>query len=223
MSFEKDVFIDASFYPIGGGTSIYLSSVVVTTNKVTIYAKTVFPVMTVSTEYNPLNLPANNVLDFYDDYGRPAGILLFDRDKIAEIYQWGFGTYTFNRSATEIVATAFIPAQEPGVRALMLEDNTFITGDVCLIGSNGVVLRAEDNNVIRIDVIGVPLFQREACDDVGKNKPPQKFVSTINNCPADEFGNFTITATDRGVAPGDATVLRVYPTNFGLIIDAVGG
>lgn len=222
VSFEKDVFVDASFYPIGGGTAIFISRVVVATNKVTIYAETVDPAVTVSAEYNPLALPDTAILDFYDEHGRPAGVLVFDPEKIAEIYQWGFGTYTFTRAATEIVATAFVPAQEPGVRALVLADGTFITGDVCLIGSGGVVLRAENSNTIRIDIVGVPLFQREACDDAGKNKPPQKFVSTINGCPADEFGNFTLTATNRGVDQNDATVLRIYPTNFGLQIDAVG-
>lgn len=224
VSFAKDVFIDATFYPIGGGTAIYLSTVIVATNKVTIVAETVAPSVAVTAEYDPLNLPTNNTLVFYDQYSRPAGLLLFNAAKIAEIYQWGFGTYVFTRRAAEIVATAFIPAQEPGVRALTLDDGTFITGDVCLVGSNGVVLRTEADNVIRLDIIGSPLFQREACDAAGKNKPPQKFVATINNCGPDEFGNFTITATDRDgvMAPNDTTVLRVYPTNFGIVIEAVG-
>jgi hypothetical protein len=221
-SFAKDVFVDAVFYPIGGGTAIYISSVVVAVNKVTIYATTVSPATTVSASYTPLDLPPDNILAFYDDYSRPAGVLVFDSDRIPEIYQWGFGTYAFTRRATEVVATAFIPAQEPGVRGLTVNDAQFITGDVYLVGSMGVVLRVEDDNVVRVDIVGSPLFQREICDAAGKAKQPQRFISTINGCAADEFGNFTITATDRNITDGDGTVLRVYPSNFGLVIEAAG-
>jgi hypothetical protein len=159
--------------------------------------------------------------------------MLFNADRIAEIYQWPVGTYAFSRAATEFVATAFVPAQEPGVRALTLNQQNFITGDVVLVGESGVVLRYEQpvhpndptvskDKVIRVDIVGVPLFKRHACDEAQKSKLPPRFVTTINHCPADEFGNFTITATNQNVEPGDATVLRVYPTNFGLVIEAAG-
>jgi len=221
-SFAKDVFIDAVFYPINGGIAVYISRVVVAVNKVTIYATTVSPAVTVSASYSPLDLPTNNIFTFYDDYSRPAGVLVFNPERIPEIYQWGFGTYTFVRQATEVVATAFIPAQEPGVRGLTVNEAQFITGDVYLVGSAGVVLRVEADNVIRVDTVGSPLFQREICDAAGKTKQAQRFVSTINGCTADEFGNFTITATDRNITDGDGTVLRVYPSNFGLVIEAAG-
>jgi hypothetical protein len=222
VSIAKDVFVDASFYPIGGGTAIYISRIVVAINTVTVYATTVAPAVVVSATYDPLSLPINNLLPFYDSYNRPAGVLIFNRDRIAEIYQWPVGTYAFSRAAAEIVATAFVPSQTPGVRALTVNEKEFITGDVWLVGEGGVVLRAEPGNVIRVDVVGVPLFNRYACDEAQKNKLPTRFVSTINNCPADEFGNFTITATNQNVETGDATVLRVYPTNYGLTIEAAG-
>jgi hypothetical protein len=221
-TFAKDVFIDATFYPIGGGTAIYISRVSVALNKIVISVTTVNPVVTVTASYTPLNLPATNILTFSDDYGRPAGVLIFNPDRIPEIYQWGFGVYNFVRKATEIVATAFIPAQEPGVRGLTVAGTNFVAGDVCLVGASGIVLRIDDNNVIRVDVVGSPLFQREICDAVGRTKQTQRFLSTINGCTADEFGNFTITATDRSITDGDSTVLRVYPSNFGLVIATVG-
>ena len=141
VSFAKDVFIDATFYPIGGGTAIYISRVDIAVNKVTIVARTVAPETVITAAYDPLNLPPSRILTFYDEYSRPAGVLVFNTDRIAELYQWGFGSYTFTRAATEIVATAFIPAQEPGVRALTVNGESFITGDVWLVGSGGVVLQ----------------------------------------------------------------------------------
>jgi hypothetical protein len=221
-SFAKDVFVDAVFYPIGGGGALYISTVIIALNKITIVVTTTNPIVTASASYTPLDLPQSGVLSFYDNYGRPAGVLVFDKDRIPEIYQWGFGTYSFTRKATEIVATAFIPAQEPGVRALTVNGANFVTGDVWLVGRGGVVLRVEDDNVIRVDTVGAPLFQREICDAIGKTKQTQKFIATINGCTADEFGNFTITATDRGITDGDSTVLRIYPSDFGLMIEAVG-
>jgi hypothetical protein len=149
--------------------------------------------------------------------------MVFNKARLLEIYQWGFGTYTFTRAGTEIAATAFIPALEPGVRALTIGDQGFITGDVWLVGDKGVVLSVEDETTVRVDTVGVPLFNRAACDDAGKNKPSPRFVSTINGCPADEFGNFTLTATDRDIVGNDTTVLRVYPTDYGLVIEAAGG
>jgi hypothetical protein len=291
-SFAKDVFVDAVFYPIGGGTAIYIDRVVVAVNKITIFAATVSPIVSISATYEPLALPANNILLFYDAYDRPAGALVFDPDRIPEIYQWGFGSYTFNRRATEIVATAFIPAQEPGVRGLTINGEQFCAEDVCLVGDSGVVLRIDDGlahfntledrdeeeatsfnvgqivrvgyfsdtesvssvyyrvksldgdtvvweddaleatdpelkkilatRAVRVDVVGSPLFEREICDAAGKTKQSQRFLATINGCGPDEFGNFTITATDRGITDGSVTVLRVYPSNFGLIIDSIG-
>jgi hypothetical protein len=224
VSFKKDVFVDAVFYPIGGGSAAYISRVVVAVSKVTITVETVDPVVSVSASYDPLLLPVEPMLSFQDAYGRPAGNIVFNLELIAEIYQWGFGAYDFNRAGTEIVATAFIPAQEPGVRALTLDGKNFLTGDVVLIGADGVVLRAETGNVIRVDIVGVPLFNRAACEDAGKITQPPRFVSTINGCAADEFGNFTITASNRGIPAGvaDTTVMRVYPTNAGLVIATAG-
>lgn len=218
-----DVFIDAAFYPIGGGERAHISQIVVAVNKITITVATVNPAVTITAEYDPLRTASGqNTITFFDSYGRPAGIIIFNEKRIAEIYQWGFGAYTFSPAATSFVPTVCVPATEPGVRGLLINGEDFATGDVTLLGDAGVVLRVIGENVIRVDVVGVPLFNRFACEAAEKIKPPPRFVSTINNCRADEFGNFIITATNRTV-PGDSTVLRIYPSDYGLIVDTVGG
>lgn len=219
-----DIFIDATFYPIDGGQRAHISRVTVDVNKITIFVSTVLPAVTVHTEYDPLQInAAKSALTFFDDYDRPAGVLIFNAARIPEIYQWGFGTYEFTPAATEFVSTACVPAQEPGVRGLLINGEEFVTGDVTLLGDGGIALRVIEENTIRVDVVGVPLFNRFACEAADKVKPPPRFVSTINHCSADEFGNFTITTSSRTVAPGDTTVLRVYPTDYGLVIGTVGG
>jgi hypothetical protein len=228
LTLAKNIFIDATFYPIGGGSAAHLESVTVEVNKVTVRVATTTPAVTITAEYDPLQInpqttnPADTILSFFDDFGRPAGVIVFNPERVAEIYQWGFGTYLFGPTSAPFAATVCIPAQEPGVRGLLINGTDFVTGDVTLLGSAGVVLSVAEENVIRVDVTGVPLFNRLVCADAGTDKPPQKFITTINNCPPDEFGNFIITTTNRTAEP-DTTVLRVYPTDYGLVIAAVGG
>lgn len=222
VTLTKDVFIDACLYPVGGGQVAYISSIQITNTKITITITTVNPRVVITAEYDPLNLPDNDSIVFSDANGRPAGLLIFNETKLLEIYQWGAGTYTFSPTATEFVPTAVIPASEPGVRALTINDKHFLTGDTWIVGKDGVVVTAEGDNVIRVDIVGAPLFNRAACDNAAQQPAPQSFIATINGCPPDEFGNFLITATNQNIQNDDTTVLRIYPAEYGLILEAVG-
>lgn len=225
-SVAKDVFIDASFYPIGGGTAAYLSAIVITETTFRFVVSTEDPVVDVVAQGDWSLLPPSGVfsLVFSDEYGRPAGVMLADVEKFRNFAGWTPGTYTFSSTAAAFVATLFVPAKEPGVRAIKTEKRDFLTGDVWLLGDAGVVLRVEGENVIRVDITGEPLFRRYACADADKVFPPKRFVKTINGCPPDEYGNFTFTATDKSLpAPAADTVLRIYPTLAGIAIEALGG
>jgi hypothetical protein len=48
---------------------------------------------------------------------------------------------------------------------------------------------------------------------------PKDFLRTINGCGPDAFGNFNITVANKS---GNDSVLRVYPENDVLRIEAVG-
>jgi hypothetical protein len=93
------------------------------------------------------------------------------------------------------------------------------SGLLNLVGDQGVVLRHEGNNVIRIDIIGEPLFKRFLCEPQSSAYPAKNYLKTINGCGPDAYGNFTLTASDHAV---DDTVLRVYPENGTITIAAVG-
>lgn len=217
-------FTDASFYPIGGGDAVYLYQIVVSALNFEFFVRTSNPSVIIRGAYDWRNPPVNGVIDFYDDYGRPAGLILVDKDQMQQFSSLNVGTYNFGLSAAQFVATTFIPAKEPGVRAIQSANGaSFFTGDMWLLGSDGVVVRAETDHIIRIDIVGVPLYKRVACD-TGTPAPPTKFLKTINGCPPDEFGNFTITATEKGLPAGrDDTVVRIYPTDGGLVFEAIGG
>jgi hypothetical protein len=214
-----DTFTDAVFFGIGLGAGLHLESVVVTTQAVTLNVTDEDADIQLSATYDPLQPPAE-LLNFYDTYGRPAGYMLTDDTRLARIGALKIGTYSFDRAATEFVASVVIPSNEPGVRGLKADNGPLLAGDVWLIGDQGIQLRLDGANTIRVDVIGEPLFKRFLCDEQSGFQT-KKYLRTINDCPPDEFGNFIITAT--GVLnENDDTVLRIYPENNGIVIDTVG-
>ena len=146
-------------------------------------------------------------------------MLLSTPTALARFSSWALGTYEFELEQTEFVSSVVIPANEPGVRAIQPATKQFLTGDIWLIGDQGVVLRQDGDNVIRVDIVGVPLFNRFLCDSAQTGFTNKQFLKTINHCGPDEFGGFTFTAHNNDVS--DA-VLRIYPNNDTIVIDTVG-
>lgn len=228
VSLAPDTFLDATFYPIGVSAGLRISSVTVTSQNITIAVGDNNSPTLITATYTVADPPLDGVLQFFDSYGRPAGILLSNPLNLGRLSTWTAGTYTFDRGATEFVATVCIPANEPGVRGVLSPDGDLLTGDIWLIGDAGIVIRREKDteSVIRVDVVGVPLFKRFVCEPLA-DFPAKNYLQTINGCGPDAYGNFTITATGHGVSERtaqlrDDTVLRVYPQNGALVFDAVG-
>ena len=219
IQIASDTFIDASFFAIGGGLRAYISSIVVTSQQVTIAVGDAGLTGRIAARYNPLSPPANGVLLFSDSYGRPAGMLLSTPIALARFSAWAIGTYSFTQNETEFVSTVVIPANEPGVRAIQTEKKQFLTGDIWLVGDQGVVVRQDGPHVIRFDIVGAPLFKRTLCEPQSVDFPTKSYLKTINGCGPDEYGSFTFTATNQVVS--DA-VLRIYVDGETIVIDTVG-
>lgn len=221
---SRDAFIDASLYVIGARRRVYISKITIAAQKITIQIGDENTVNLASTSFvpNPIQAPENGVLTLTDLRGRPAGAIVADVDKLVLFSGWDVGVYTFQPTATEFAASVCIPANEPGVRGALTANDDLITGDLWLIGDGGVVIRHEGEQngyqIIRVDIVGVPLFSRFVCIPF-ERFTPKNFVKTINNCPPDEYGNFTVTAT--GFEAED-TVLRVTHKDGIIFIDAVG-
>jgi hypothetical protein len=201
FSINRTAFIDGSLYPIGGQTRVYIATITVAQDAVTITLGDETNASLCFATYNPLSAPVDGALNFYDAYDRPAGLLISTQTDLALFGGWDVGVHTFDINATEFVASIVIPAQEAGVRGVLLPAGELLTGDVWLIGDQGVVLRQTETNVIRVDVVGEPLFRRIQClADDGTPKSaftPKNFVKTINGCGPDAFGNFNITVATK--------------------------
>lgn len=224
VEIARDTFIDAAFHVINATSRLYISSVDVTPRLVTISIGDRLTSVVAQTSFNPtpIGALASGALPVYDKLGRPAGALIATPDNLALFSGWAAGTYNFLPEAAEFVSTTSIPANEPGVRGITPASKELLTGDIWLVGDAGVTFRHEGvqdgKQIIRVDITGVPLFNRYQCVPFNRFQP-KSFVRTINNCPPDEYGNFTFTATGHRVSD---TVLRITQGDGIILIDAIG-
>lgn len=236
--FLEGTFLDAIVYPIGGKDKMYITQVVITFQNVTIYIGTIDQPELCSGTFSLIS-PDDNV-ELFDAYQRPAGLLVSESIRLSVFQSWGAGTHTFNEEQTELAATVCIPTPEVGVRGVLLEDGTLFTGDIWLVGDDGVVFRTEDLEfdstcqpihasqikAIRMDIVGDPLFRRRLCEPQSLFETP-RFIRTIRvigpngefECEPDEYGNLQLLANND---EANDTVLRITPTPSGIRIGAVG-
>lgn len=222
LDIGRATFIDASLYAIGGDKQAYISAIVVGPQSVTIQIGDSGNKNRASVTYNPADPPESGVLTLADSYGRPAGMLLSSSTALAIFGSWPFETHTFKQANAEFVSSVVIPAKEAGVRAVKTPTGSLLTGDVWLVGDQGIVLRAVDDRTIRVDVVGEPLFVRHLCSAANLFSQPT-FVKTLTvngiSCGPDAYGNFIFTATGHEASD---TILRVYTQDGNVKIDTVG-
>jgi hypothetical protein len=217
QSLDADLFLDASLYPIGSvGGYLYVSKINVRPrlSRISIADRTRKEKAFV--EFDPLIAP--DVLRIRDEWGRPAGILVSDSLRLSRFTSWAEGDHLFAPDATQFVPSCVVPTPEIGVRGVLTEKGELFTGDLMIVGQNGVVVRQAEDGVIRVDIVGDPLFRRKLCFPFNLFKSPG-FVKTINGCPPDKFGNFNITV---GNHLSEETIIRIRKTDAGLMIEAVG-
>lgn len=212
--------IDSSLYPIGASERLYISQINVESDLVTFtFSDATTP--NIATASFPTAMPPA-LLDVYDAVGRPAGLLVSEPSLLASFSAWSTGPHNFKIGTTEFVASCVIPTPSVGLRAVIAPDGTVMTGDVWLVGSDGVVVRQDTDGAIRFDAVGEPLFLRAQCDPTPGGQQlfqVPNFLQTINGCPPDQYGNWNLTAGSNAVPQA---ILRVYPANGQLILTLVG-
>jgi hypothetical protein len=233
-----DSFADAHLYPIGAGVSLYLSKILVTSELVTFSIGDENSVVVASGDF-AVPGDSDNVR-LTDSYGRPAGIFISTAANLGLFRSFGIGEHIFTRGATPFVAVACMPTPQIGVRGISIPDGTLFTGPVWFVGEDGVVVSKETvtdpatcdtaqqtHDVIRIDVVGDPLFRRRLCVPRNLFTTPN-FVQKIRvvngdsefTCAPDAHGYFTIQGNDS--LAGDAA-LRVRITEDGRLEFLVEG
>lgn len=224
-------FLDATVYPQGNEGVVYVSSIVVSRQKIRIYLGTSDVEQIAYGEFNTVSPP--EILKFVDMYGRPAGLFVSESIRLAIFQSWKQGTHTFTLEQTELAVSTVIPKREIGVRGFILPDGSVMTGDVWFVGEDGVVLEyvshtelGDGVDAIRINVVGDPLFRRRLCTGQELFQTPRfvKKLIVTNNCDRiestpDDAGNIQIFAAS---VTEEASVLRIVNTGNGITFKAVG-
>lgn len=215
---DRDLFIDAALHPIGSeGGFIYVSNINVQPRAIRLSFADRRRREIASVTFDPLFAP--DLLRIHDEWDRPAGVIVSESLRLSRFSSWEPGDHIFQPDATRFVPTCVIPTPEVGVRGILTEKGELFTGDFIVVGDNGVVVRQEaDPEVIRVDIVGDPLFRRRLCVPIDLFTTP-RFIKTINGCPPDQFGNFNLTVGDHF---NETTIVRIYKSDEGLVIEAVG-
>lgn len=235
----EGLFLDAQLYPVGGGARMYLSRVDIAHDTVTLVVGAPGVAELASGEFDLIEPP--DTVALYDGYGRPAGLFVSEAIRLASFQSWNIGEHVFAITQTEFAATVCVPQPAVGLRGIALEDGTLFTGDVWIVGDDGVVVRYEENTAdgrncdegplrtfptIRIDVVGDPLFKRRLCTPPELFETP-RFLRTITFqdnaqaivCGPNARGDIKMTVNND---LAEDTVLRVRATPDGIVIEAVG-
>lgn len=214
----QDLLIDASVAPLGGEARLYLNRVTVTGPSMT-FAVAGPVVGELASATVDLNTTVER-LALIDVFGRPAGVLVVDLSLLpTALAALGEGTTTFEVEASEFCASVAVPMPSLGVLGVVTDDGGLLTGDVVLVGEDGVVLSVEDG-ALRVDVLGDPYAFLAACLEEGV--APVEFcgLKTINHIPSNAQGDFLLRAGAN--AAGDP-VLRFYVSEGQITVTQVGG
>ena len=234
----EGVFLDASLFPIGAAGPLYLSRAVVDHEKVVLSVGDAADPARCSGELRLVN--PDGLVTLADPVGRPAGVLVSEPARLAVVQAWGVGDHTFGPDDTEFCATCCVPTPEPGLRGVLLDSGELLTGDVWLVGGDGVVLREEAvtavgpcgtrtaARAVRVDVVGDPLFRRRLCQprDLFATPNPVKVLRVVGpdgatfDVAPDDRGNVQVTG---GANLAADPVLRVHTAPTGLTFELVGG
>jgi hypothetical protein len=184
-----NTFLDAHLYPIGGAVGMFLSKITVTSSEVVVYISDSSQFDIASATY-PVN-QSQTYIRFVDAYSRPAGIAITDSVRLGALSSLGVGDHEFSADQTRFCGTVCMPTPEIGVRGIVLDDGSVLSGEIWMVGENGIVLSREnyttrqtcaaestDQSIIRLDVVGDPLFLRKLCDPNDLFATP-KFIKTI--------------------------------------------
>ena len=204
LALTNETFIDAQFITFSGGAGLAITKLISANGIVTIWLGDSTTSTLASTVIQP-GLFATR-LGFTDTTGRPIGMAVVDPEAIAALRAWPNGTHTFPAGSAEFVASCVMPYPNPNVEQLLVNGQA-LSGDVWLVGDQGVVLSVNSDSSVRVDVVGDPYFLRVAAN-AGAGFTTPRFVKTINGVGPDTFGRFKLLPV---ASPGGPTPLRITP------------
>jgi hypothetical protein len=213
VAIPDNVFVDGRLYPIGGNAELFLSRITKDANSLIFAIRATGTAELATASFDLDEIPTTGEVAFFDTYGRPAGLLLSSESDLQGFSGIDAGVYEFLLTQTQFAASVVTPQPETCVRGIILEDGSIFTGDIWIVGENGVVLR-EENGAIRVDVIGDPFAARKLCEDEVTDDSeisalaPYCPIKRINNIAPDASGNYQLLV---GANESLTNILRITP------------
>lgn len=201
----QDIFCDASVYIPGAIAPVYINELNINSSQ------SYLTIVDYSKKFTATGIiePLSDKIELFNPRNNQVGILVASKD-LSYFTSVPNGSYTFLPKATSLSPRCTIYLKDTGVTSIGVVDGEQLEGDVWICGSDGIIVRYV-NEQIRIDVVGEPLFKRED----PKFQPPS-FVQTINDMPANKYGNFNISAESAD------DIIRVNTSATGITISAAG-
>lgn len=179
----ESLFIDAGFcfpagFPYLSKLNVQSSQIVLTVQSDGLEALCTLPLD---------DLP--DVLYFKTEQGKSMGCLVSEKARLSWFASLSTGEYLFYPENTAFAVRCNIPSKVLGVSSIGAESGA-LTGNVWLVGADGVFLRQEGNGV-RVDILGEVLFKRARCSNPSLFKTPN-YLRTLNYMGPDLYGNLFI-------------------------------
>lgn len=197
----ETTFLDATFYVIGAQEGLYLSRISVDVDNVTIWVGDPIVAQLAYGTFTRAEPP--DELRFVDNYGRPAGLLVSESIRMALFSSWPAGDHDFLPTQTQFVARCCHALPMVGVRGFELDDGSILTGDVWLVGDDGVVLSCDSvdeegacgeevtaTTAVRVDIVGDSLFRRKLCSAPDFFETPH-YLQTVTFCAPGLFDSYS--------------------------------
>ena len=231
-----DTFLDAAFYVVGGSAGGYISQIDITTTQATIWYGDDEVLQQASGQFDLASPPDN--LRFVDSSNRPAGLIVSESLRMAVFQSWPIGEHVFTQDQSSLVTAVCMPAPEIGVRGIMVDSGAVVTGDVYIVGGDGVFVSCDEvvtdgtcesdagvHYEIKFDIVGDPLWRRNECAPGLFSTP--RFLEQVTfqkgprslQCGPGTLGNLKLLV---GNTAAEDTILRIRPTDSGIVIESVG-
>lgn len=157
--------------------------------------------------------PGQTLADVYEG-GVVAGVLVLADDWEQAVSAWPAGEHRFDQRRNRLVPAVVKAGPEFGVEGVT-DGSLTAGGELWIIADDGVVVRPDGDDRVRVDVVGDPLFRRRRCNPDEAFVTP-RFVRTVNGQPPDEYGGFLVRPAD------GETALRIFVRDGAVRIEVAG-
>ena len=218
---SQEVFLDARVYAPGAGANQYIKTISYTSGALKVYISDSTRIVATGTYSG-----TGATITLKDDYGRDVGMLYGNPDLLTGLAPES-GVLEFTPDALPFVATVLIPQAQPVVRGFLTIDDQLVSGDVWLIGEDGVVLTV-DGNEIAVNIVGDHFFIRRLCaaevPAFAPARPLRKLLvqygeSSVGELLPNTYGNVFVRP---GRDAADDNIVRIHPIEFGLRLELLG-